>query len=158
MTHNDFTIVADNFWYLSKWRHFGAPQFDCPPKRLVWIRHFVSVVLCDAAATISAVHFLVLSFLLKVVLNPIPLCSVHILNILTAQSYGLLELLMIHFCYEHYTAVWSVLSYCRTVPSLRMYWYNKGNSNSNRYWIGHKRKFEKTKQIMNKIWIKVLFE
>ena len=24
------TIVADKLWYVSKWRHFGAPQFDWP--------------------------------------------------------------------------------------------------------------------------------
>ena len=32
-------IVAEKLGYLNKWRLFGIPLFDCPPKHLVWIRH-----------------------------------------------------------------------------------------------------------------------
>jgi len=34
------TLVADNLWYLSKWRSFWRPLFNCS-KRLVWIRHCI---------------------------------------------------------------------------------------------------------------------
>jgi len=35
-------IVTEKLGYLSKWRLYCAPLFDCPPKRLVWIRHWFS--------------------------------------------------------------------------------------------------------------------
>jgi len=35
--HNDCHKEPGVF---NKWRRFGAPLCDCPPKRLVWIRHW----------------------------------------------------------------------------------------------------------------------
>ena len=34
------TLVADNLWYLSKWRHFWHLPIWLHPKRLVWIHHW----------------------------------------------------------------------------------------------------------------------
>jgi len=48
VTHNDCRRQP---LVLSKWRHLGAPQFDCPPKRLVWIRHCCSVHMCRRCQT-----------------------------------------------------------------------------------------------------------